>query len=118
MARTPKSEALTPSSELRAPEVPWGWLESLIVGLLALVGIDVLLGLVLGLGLGFFTGNANALSGDSIVLNFGFYALSRLAGLWLILKFIKRKGAGVTALGLRRFHLGRALGGVLAAALI
>lgn len=98
--------------------VPWGWLESLIMGLLALVGVDVLLGALLGLGMGLFLDNASGLGGDSIVFNFGFYAISRLVGMWLILKFAKRKGTTPVALGFRRFHFGRALGGVLAAALL
>ena len=91
--------------------VPWHWLESLLISLLAVIGVDVFLGFVLLL-----TGKAPLLTSSlalleaSIAGNFIIYTLSRGIGFFVILWFVRRRGGGLRNLGFRKFRIDRAVG--------
>lgn len=92
------------------PKKFWNWIEATLVGLLALAGIDMLLGLGIGAGLGLLgqlgvnTGSfTNAIDGGSIPLQFGFFALSRALGLALVISFVRRRGISLNRFGFKRF---------------
>ena len=87
------------------------------LGLLALIGVDVGLSLLLGAGIGILNqlainvgGLTDAVWTDSVSLNFAFFAVSRLLGLGLIVAFIRKRGISLQRFGFKRFKPLNALG--------
>lgn len=120
------------SSELKKADIsaaylkrplPWNWFEALALGFLALVGMDVILSVVLGilasaatqLSIPTLQTWVNQLQNQNVVASFIFYGLSRLLGFWLIASFVRRRGVGLKHFGFSRFKLGAAIGRVLIA---
>jgi len=92
----------------------WNWFEALCIGALAIIGVDILLGILLSvlvetLKTAGFSGLAQGLSTNSIGLNFAFYTLSRLLGFGLIWWFLKRRGMSLSQFGFRKFSIKKAI---------
>lgn len=89
---------------------PWNWFEALCVAILALMGVDTLLGLLIGsLGATLkhtpfdISSLVNLLESGSIAVNFAFYSLSRVIGLGLIYILLRRRRVSLKAFGFRKF---------------
>jgi uncharacterized protein len=104
--------------------VPWNWVQALLVGVLVVVGVDIVLGLSLGI-LAPLLRLANPELGaklldsadTSLGLNFSLYAISRLAGLAVLVAFVSRRGGGWRTLGIKKAKILRSIGYVLVASL-
>ncbi len=102
----------------------WNWFEGLAIGLLALIGMDVLLGVVVGITLGIWSvaahnpDLANSFDNASTMLNFLFYATSRLLGFGLIYWFLKRRGVSLKDFGFKKFKVGAAVARLVLAGVI
>lgn len=119
-------QAVIPKAELKPKKnrgnPPWNWFQALCVGLLALVGMDVFLGLLLSLlGTGLkgtpldITNFVSQLSANSISANFGYYAVSRLLGFGFIWLFIHSRGVSLRKFGFKPFAVKKAIGYIAAA---
>lgn len=91
----------------------WDWIEASLVGFMALVGVDVLVGLLFSLAQQLL--GERALNSDSLYLNFALFGLSRGAGLYLVWRFIKRRGISLRRFGFKRFRPLQATGLIVSA---
>ncbi len=113
------SSAKSADVKLLTAKVSWNWVEAVIVGVLAVIGVDVVLGLAVGLGLGLLNNQSliHAVENGSVWFNFVFYTASRLLGLGLIVRFVRRRGVSWKDFGFRRFNPTKALGMIISASL-
>ena len=111
---------LSASSKQRPTKAGWNWVEGLALGLLAVIGVDVALGLAIGLGLGLLNNESlvHAVEHGSVWFNFLFYTAARLLGLGLIIRFVRKRGVSWKNFGFRGFKPSQALGMIIAASLI
>lgn len=96
-------------SELTA-RIPFGWIEAILLAVLALVGFDILFNWLLGFMVGLsqaFYGADNALTrlaeNNAVVVNFVLFASARLTALVWLYSLMRRRGKGWSDLGLQRF---------------
>ena|SRR3990167_2128760 len=101
---------------LKSKSPPWNWIEALLLGLLALIGADVVLSILLGIigslldsiPLG-ITNFSRLIESQSITFNFVLYVLSRLVGFGVIMYFIRRRGITLRQFGFKKFKLPQSL---------
>lgn len=118
-----KSQFVVRNSQLA--KVPWNWVQGLLVGLLALLGADVIVGLTLG-GLAEIATQTTTAPGllselvaeNSVSGNFVFYAFSRLLGLAGIALFLRHRRAKWGSLGFKRFKFWQSVGLLLLSSLV
>lgn len=107
----------------RKRSTPWNWFESVCVGLLAIIGADLVVGLIVALLGAVFKTNTDVawlgsfLRSESITSTFVLYALSRLLGFGIITAFIHRRGVSLRQFGFKRFKFFRALGLIILASI-
>lgn len=100
----------------------WRWFEATLIGGLALIGLDILTWILLGVGVGIAQtvgwGNGDISTLESnISLNFGLFAVSRLSALALVLTFIRRRGISLRQFGFKSFRLLPTLGRLIISSL-
>src|SRR5438552_2090068 len=97
----------------QAKRTPWNWVEALCIGLLALLGSDLVLGLLASMvgtvlkSIPSLSAFAGAFNSQSVTANFVFYALARLVGFGLIMAFVRRRKVSLRQFGFKGFKAGR-----------
>lgn len=118
------SGADRPPNEHSHSYVSWNWVEGLLLGLLALVGADLLIGILAGLAQGILDQSVYArwinviLESDSVTANFIYYSAARLAGFALIVTFIRRRKISLRQFGFKKFKPVQAVGLLLVSSAI
>src|SRR3989338_1037830 len=82
---------------------PWNWFEALLLGLLALLGADVIVGIAFAIGAQFFGTNLSQLTDGSLFFSFAIYGASRLLGLGAVFIFMRRRKVSLKRFGLKSF---------------
>lgn len=89
-------------------KIGWSWLESLLLSALLLIGIDFLLGFIVGGTISLLGPSLVENLGENIVLNFAFYITARLVAFGLLWWFVRSRNLTLKSLGFNRFKLKRA----------
>jgi uncharacterized protein len=95
----------------RRKTLGYNWVESILLGLLLLFGLDVLIGLSIAFMLnisdfGYYLpfDLEHSLEEGSVPVNFVFYTISRVGALLLLLNFLRRRSVSLRSIGFRSFN--------------